>query len=61
MGGQGMSMFIWSAIVQTVMRGSGLDLEITRGVPSSVSVCVACAEANRTRSNDRFLSLISDL
>ena len=35
----------------------GLDLEITRGVPSSLSLSVARAEANLTRSNDRFLSL----
>jgi hypothetical protein len=43
----------------TVMRGSGvrLDLEITRGAPSSLSLW----HLRKQISNDRFLSLISDL
>jgi hypothetical protein len=51
MGVQGMS--IWHLVCKQTFDGCekvSLDLEITRGVPSSLCLCVARAEANFKRS-----------
>jgi hypothetical protein len=54
--GQGMSMFIWHLVCKQTVDGYErvrLDLEITRGVPSSLCLYGTCGSKSHI-SHDRF-------